>query len=238
MKKICNTLEDTVKVFAFPFAGGNESSYDKIFQGFKNIVVYNYPGRNDRIKEDFIVDIYQLVDDLYPILIKELRDVENYFIYGHSLGAMVAFLIAKRIEKDPEVVKPTKLVVSGFRPPSATRDRFSHLPEKEFWDRLISFGGVPNEFIVQPLLQKFFEPVLRSDIKLWESYNYTNSNQLSIPIDVFYGSEEPTSYDEMSMWKKETSSEVLITEFKGGHFFILEHLEFFKSYFNSLIISK
>jgi len=237
MKKAQNSIGKNVKIFAFPFAGGNESSFNKIFQDFNNVLVYNYPGRGDRIDESPIIDIYQLVDDLYPKFLKELTNLDAYYIYGHSLGAMVAFLIAKRIEEDG-VLKPTKLIVTGFKPPSYPRDKFSHFVSDKFWERLTSFGGIPIEFIEEPLLQQFFEPILRCDIKLWESYNYSNSSQLSIPIDVFYGSEENITYDEMCKWKNESSSEVLIKEMEGGHFFILNYLEFFQNYFNDLIIIK
>ena len=235
MKIAYKTLKHTAKIFVFPFAGGNESSYNQIFDDLENVIVYNYPGRNNRIKENPIVDIHKLVEDLYPLILNALNGLNTYYIYGHSLGAMVAFLIAKRIGQDPTLLQPKKLVVTGFRPPSISREKFSHLSETAFWDRIISFGGVPIEMIEQPILQKFFEPILRSDIKLWESYDYIETNQLSIPIHAFYGSDEKTTYNEMCLWKKESSSEVLITEFKGGHFFILDHLNFFKDYFKNLI---
>ena len=237
MKKTPETLKATVKVFVFPFAGGNESSYDQLFTDLETILVYNYPGRNDRFKETPIEDIHELVDDLYPTILHELHDVDTYYIYGHSLGAMVAYLIAKRIAKDTSLPQPEKLIVTGFRPPSVVREKFSHLSETAFWERIISFGGVPKEMIEQPLLQKFFEPVLRSDIKLWESYDYEETDPLSIPIDVFYGVDEKTTPEEMSLWKKESTAEVRITEFQGGHFFILDHLDFFKNYFTELIMS-
>ena len=57
--------------------------------------------------------------------------------------------------------------------------------------------------------------------------------KLNISIDVFYGSEEATE-EEMLSWQEETTEKVTITQLKGNHFFIFDHIDYFKNYFKNL----
>src|SRR6056297_3046515 len=112
------------KVIAFPFAGGNKHCYDflKNHVSSQNVEIHTmeYPGRGSRIKESLLVDIYSLIDDLYEKVLC-LTDDSNYILFGHSMGGLVAYLLAKKIEKHDDN-PPFKLIVSGRTPPSIVKD--------------------------------------------------------------------------------------------------------------------
>ena len=102
-----------MKILAFSFAGGNEFSYKRIFPNIANIITIEYPGRGKRCRESLLVNIDKLVDDLYSKVLYETNNLTTkYIIYGHSMGALIGYLICKRIE-ELGMSKPLKLIVTG-----------------------------------------------------------------------------------------------------------------------------
>ena len=125
------------------------------------------------------------------------------------------------------VKNPQKLVVTGSKPPSVEVKPFSDLPEVLFWTKLDNLGGLPEGVIEQQDLKEFYEPILRADVKLFETYQHQKGNDILTPIDVFYGTDEGITEDEIIKWRDETSYEVTFNKLVGNHFFILEHTHFF-----------
>ena len=216
-----------MKIIAFPFAGGNSQSYSKLFQKNKLFVTLTYAGRGTRFREELISDADELIEDMFIQTLKEIDTCDEYIIYGHSMGALIAYLVLQKIEENG-VRKPKKLIVSGSRPPIFPRkENISHLPDNEFWDKVLKFGGMPDDFSSHPELVKFFTPILKSDFHCIEHFKYRKKAlSLSTPIDVFYGSNENITDEEIEYWNNETSAEVTIKKLNGNHFFIFENYLF------------
>jgi len=220
------------KIIAFSFAGGNKYSYNNLFPVDYHVSLLEYPGRGVRVKEELITEIESLVDDLFFIIQEEITSFDNYIIYGHSMGALIGFLVCKKIEIF-NLKRPDKLIVSGKKAPIFLRDKlFSNLPNKDFWNEVSKLGGIPEELSNHPELLEYFIPILKADFKCVENYQYDkNAPKLTIPIDVFYGSDEEITKAEAEAWQEETTANVNVTELTGNHFFIFEHKEFFIKYF-------
>ncbi|MGB3465070.1 MAG: thioesterase domain-containing protein, partial [Cyclobacteriaceae bacterium] len=214
--------------------GGNKYSFQGLFDKSVEAIIFEYPGRGKRIKEQLLNDIGLLIEDLYPKVTAHIGNDTDYYVYGHSLGGIVAYLICKKLMKDPTVRKPEKLIVTGSKPPSLTVRPFSDLPGELFWNKLDSLGGMPAAITGEKDLMDFYDPILRSDVKLFEGYCHQYGQDISIPIDVFYGSEEEIAAQQIKLWADETSAEVTITKLEGNHFFILNHADYFRSYFTQL----
>ncbi|WP_136668994.1 thioesterase II family protein [Flavobacterium sp. H122] len=215
-----------MRFFLLHFAGGNKYSFKRIFKDsrFKTLEI-------DR--ENSQVDIDDIVDDLISKNFSQLYN-EPYCIYGHSMGGLLAYLLCQKLQ-EKKLPMPEKLIVSGKLPPSMPRKKLiSHLPDQEFWDEVVALGGMPDEIKEYPELIEYYMPILRFDFKLVEDYRHEQKNKLTIPIDAFFGSEE-TTYEEMEDWKNESIQEVKITQLEGNHFFIFDHPDYFKNYFNTLI---
>lgn len=221
------------KIIGFPFAGGNKYSFQKIINQIIDFVIFDYPARGLRIQEDLIIDIDLLIEDLFQKLKTGIVINEDYILYGHSMGALLGYLLCHKIQEEG-LPMPQKLIVSGKKAPSIPREnKISHLPDGKFWNEIITLGGIPDEMQNYPELIDYYLPILRHDFKLVESYKYEKKPKLNIPIDVFYGSKEATE-EEMLGWKEETTGKVTITKLEGNHFFIFKHVEYFQNYFNSL----
>lgn len=223
------------KVIIFPFAGGNKYSFNDFFYLTNNVSILEYPGRALRIKENLIENINELISDLLPQLKKEINSCDDYIIYGHSMGALVGYLICMEIEKQ-DIRLPIKLIVSGAKSPKYSREKIlSNLKDENFWNEVIKLGGIPDELNNHPELIEYFTPILKADFKCIENYKYNKkSPKLTIPIDVFYGSGEEITQTEAEAWQEETTDNVTVTELKGNHFFIFDHIDFFTNYFKNL----
>ncbi|WP_428229097.1 thioesterase II family protein [Flavobacterium sp.] len=224
-----------MKVIAFPFAGGNKYSYQKFSQNNSNFVVIEYPGRGKRIKEELIIDINSLIEDLLPQIKNEINSCDDYIIYGHSMGGLIGYLICHKIEQ-LGIKKPLKFVVSGRNPPFFKKGKMiSCFLNEEFWKEVTKMGGIPDEVSNHPDLIDFYLPILKSDFTAVENYKHVLEGKLNIPIDVFYGSDEGIKAEDIIGWKDMNTHEVTINQMIGNHFFIFDHIDFFKDYFLSTI---
>jgi surfactin synthase thioesterase subunit len=212
-------------LFLFPFAGGSSNSYTA-FQQFLspriNAVAFDLPGRGKRMSEPLLGNIDRVIDDMLNQVRSRLA--VPYAFYGHSMGSLIGYLLVKRIIAEG-LSQPVYLFFSGRGCPSspAIKEKYHALPRKDFLDRLRLLGGCPDEMLDNREALEFFEPILRADFKVVETYQYTQSAPFHIPIHVMYGDEEDLSAESVDLWKKETRMPVITSCFSGNHFFIYRH---------------
>ncbi|WP_271730053.1 thioesterase II family protein [Aquimarina algiphila] len=223
-----------MKVIAFPFAGGNMYSFnflkDILFKKGIELKVLEYPGRGQRMRESLLYRIDHIVEDALDKLVQETRE-EDYFIYGHSMGGLIGYLVCKEIQMK-SFKKPIKLIVSGKKAPSKAKyEKLFDLPSNIFWEKVKKLGGIQEELLEEGSIKKFFEPILRADFEAVEKYSYLSAANLTIPIDVFYGSEEINDTLDFKNWELETHNKVEIFEMEGDHFFIYRHAEKLANHF-------
>jgi surfactin synthase thioesterase subunit len=213
-------------IWCFPFAGASVYSYRPLFKNIEQSFTIKYlelPGRGNRVNEPLLFNYQEVLDDIFAQISEEVQ--EPFIFYGHSMGAQLAFdtthLLASRSD-----LKPIKLIVSGRGAPSAVKmKRRFDLPRPEFALALQNLGGIPREILNDPEFFSFFEPILRADFQAIENYRYVAKQPLDIPILALLGDEEETTITEASAWKEETTAQFELKIFKGGHFFILEHIQ-------------
>lgn len=220
-----NKTNITEKVMVcFPFAGGGASSYNswrKELEGAINVCPVQLPGREDRIMEEPYKDIEKLVYDITEEL-NGFRDKQLY-LFGHSMGAKIAYEVAKKLEGNGRKVK--LLIVSGSRVPHIPEQNpIYNLQDSEFIVALKRFGGMPKKILENRELLKFFLPMLRADFEMDEIYYTKNAVKLKCPILAIGGSlDKEANEDEISAWKQYASSKFEYKMFEGGHFFIKQH---------------
>src|SRR5439155_16351561 len=105
--------------------------------------------------------------------IQSLTD-KPYALFGHSLGAALAFEVGCCLERRG-LRGPMCLIVSGRgalhrddkgrddQDTCASRGPTSALPEAEFINVLREMGGTPPEVLNNPEIMKFLLPVIRAD---------------------------------------------------------------------------
>lgn len=226
-----------ITLYCLPFAGGNSYSYrafqehSELTQSF-NLVPIELPGRGRRIREPLLADIELLADDITQQLLT-FDLTQPYAIYGHSMGALLGYLVAKRLLKK-QLPIPQHLFLTGCAAPRFVTQisAKSDLPEQEFTEMLRELGGCPPEILNEPQLLDFFAPVLRADFKAVEVYNYQEDTPFEIEMTVLTGdqdTETPSSY--IAAWQQETTKPIFTQVFNGDHFFIFNYLDEIASIF-------
>ncbi len=224
-----------MKILCLPFAGAGYYSYRPVFANDRYFepVFCLLPGRERRFGEAPVTSLYEAADDLY----RQLRDSLSgeYVIWGHSMGAELARLLLEKIRGE-QAPLPLHLFISGREAPSVDkRNQHYLLPKHQFREELKRLGGVPAEIMDNEEFMDFFEPILRNDFKLIETFYEPELKLLSVPLSVMIGSSDDVSREEALSWQKITSGPFDLKIFPGNHFFIFEHTDEFLAYLRQRI---
>ncbi|HLZ88298.1 MAG TPA: alpha/beta fold hydrolase [Puia sp.] len=217
-----------INVLSLPFAGGNRHSF-RAFQrqspDYIKFVVLEYPGRGERTHEGLIRNIHRLVEDLFRQAKKHIAQ-GRYALYGHSLGGLATWLLARKIVEN-HLPPPVHLFITGAIGPGSDvrmEDNKRHLLGKgDFLQMMKDLQGMPDEMFRDSELLAYYEPILRADIQVSESYVHRELEPLDIPFTVISGAGEEGEPADYQIWQKETKRKVCFYQLPGGHFFILDH---------------
>ena len=213
-----------LRLFCFPYAGGNASIFRTWPQSLPDdieVCPIQLPGRGTRLREPPISDLSILAKVLAQVL-RPLFDIPFAF-FGHSLGGLIIFELARELRRNHNNIHPVQLVVSGTRAPQrAHRERDIHnLPRAEFIAELRRLKGTPDEILENLELMEIMLPVLRADFALYESYTYAVEPPLGYPIAVFGGLDDPrVEYADLEAWGDQTTVPLTPKMLRGGHFFL------------------
>lgn len=208
------------RLFCIAYAGGDERAYAGLAERTDlDVVTLERPGHGKRISEPLLHDPAAIVDDL----LGQVRDrLEVPFaVYGHSLGARLAFLLCHRLRAEG-LPAPRHLYVSGESGPvipSRERDTW-RLPADEFWAHLDRLGGLPAELRDHPDLMAFYERILRADFTALGAYEHPDAAPLDIPITAMNGAAEWFTRADVHAWQRESTRPLTTHLFPGDHFFI------------------
>lgn len=209
------------RVVFFPHGGGSASFYRPLVRdlpdGVEGMVV-QYPGREDRIGEPCCTDMPGLVEPLAKAL-TQLDDKPVWF-FGHSMGASVAHEAIRLLGTAGEAL-PERLVVSGRPGPARQQPDDKHLDDERLWADVCQLGGTDARLLQMPGIREMTLPVLRADYRVVGTYRPGTGRDLSVPVSVCYGAEDPeVDAADAAAWTQATSAHTELTAFPGGHFYL------------------
>ncbi|PFZ09674.1 hypothetical protein COL63_21870 [Bacillus pseudomycoides] len=217
------------KLFCLPYAGGSAMMYYRWKNQLEKhieVIPLELPGRGKRTGEPLISNLEEIVDLLFHEIISQLDRSEVAF-FGYSMGSLLAFELAYRVETicKQEI---SHLFLAASRPPHLKRNSppIHMLPQEEFEENIYKLGGTPRELFENEEVRRYFLPLLRSDFKLVETYNFSKkSEKLSSGMTILMGMDDIHNDKDLNEWSIHTNNSCKVCYFNGGHFFINEQTE-------------
>ncbi|WP_118913719.1 thioesterase II family protein [Mycobacterium shigaense] len=216
-------------LLGFPPAGGSAGAYRALAQRITpGVAVYavQYPGRQDRLGDPLVTDMAELAD-LVTADLSRWGAVPKLALFGHSMGATVAFEVARRLESENR--DPVRLFVSGrIAPDEPYSGRVHTGPDAELIAELERLANDPASVAglrADPDLADLVLPPLRADYRTVETYEFQPGPPLRCPLSVLLGDADPTvTPGQAEGWRAYTDAEFELTTFPGRHFYLDEHV--------------
>lgn len=215
----------SMQLLCFHHSGAGAYSFrtwPKALPASVEVVAVQLPGRENRFSEPPLRNAGDVLDELIPNLL-ELID-RPYAIFGHSLGAALAYMFALRVQRTAALPPPVHLFVSSARPPGSAKDAaVSPMSNDALMETLRRLGGTPAQILENDASILPFLPALRADFEILHSVVAGKPHELGIPITAMCGSDDRavTSAD-MARWSSLSSEPTRTHTLRGGHFYFLQ----------------
>ncbi|MDF3281915.1 thioesterase [Gordonia polyisoprenivorans] len=211
-------------LYIFPHAGGSAAFYVPFARTFTTDigrVAVQYPGKNGSQDLAAFTGIDALADTVLSKLPAFGPDTRVAF-FGHSMGALVAFETARRLEQ--RGVQIEALFVSACAAPG--RSGYEYIPESDrgLLDAVSAMTGLDPAMLQDEAFSSRILPTLRG-FKAITAYECPPEVTLACPIHAYHAdNDEVATAEKVAPWEQRTSAEFTMREFPGHHFYLSEHL--------------
>jgi surfactin synthase thioesterase subunit len=217
-----------IRVVCFPHAGGSASAYLKLavavdtLDAQAEMVIVQYPGRHGRMREPARTDLLVLAEEITEAL--AARFTGPIALFGHSMGAAVAFEVARGLERLGR--EPLRLFASGCRAPSLGRDEdISRLDDAALIAEMAELGGTDPRLLAEEEILRMALPAIRADYTAIVNYRTAEDARVSCPITALTGDDDPRAdLASVRAWAKHTSAEFDLRVYPGAHFYLMDQI--------------
>ncbi|MEU1779225.1 MULTISPECIES: thioesterase II family protein [Streptomyces] len=218
--------QDGPRLVCFPHAGGAASAFVPLSRTLApavDVVAVQYPGRQDRHQEPPVDDIARLADRLAEEM-SALDDHRPFAFLGHSMGAVLAYETARRLEQR-SAPGPERLFLSGRGAPTAAPSPHDQVrTDAHVLSAIRRLGGTTGGVFQDPDLLAMVMPALRADYRAIGAYAWTPGAPLNVPFTVLIGDNDPVvTVEEASDWRGFSAARTDVHVFSGGHFYLDHH---------------
>ncbi|GAB3741088.1 pyochelin biosynthesis editing thioesterase PchC [Amycolatopsis oliviviridis] len=218
-------------VVCLPYAGAGAGffrNWQEVAPSGVDLLPVQLPGREERTDEPPHRDVRSAVDAM--LRGTALRDAaagrRPVAVFGHSLGAVLAFELARAVEERTEITM-SHVFVSGSPAPARGRAaRSADLDPGEFLARVEELAGYRHPAFEVAEFRELLLPTLRADVAMHESYEPASPHPIDAPITCLRGVEDMlVSQEDAMAWAEATSGSFAYVELPGGHMYLTEDPE-------------
>lgn len=215
-------------LICFHHAGGSARVFTNWKKKIQNIEIVgiDMPKRGEKYGIDFPENINSFA---YAVAMEISPQIQgrDFVLYGHSLGALIAFLTASFLEREFGLTAKGLIVSGRHAPDQINFSPYKHGMGREALIKAIrEYGLTPKELLDNQEFMDYYLPIVEKDYAWSEKYTYQRECLKEIPIKAYASSEDIEATPEiMQMWENMTQSDFAIERFTGGHFFPFHHEE-------------
>ncbi|ROO60460.1 surfactin synthase thioesterase subunit [Micromonospora sp. Llam0] len=215
----------STRLVCLPHAGGTAAFFtpwaDRVPAPLE-VTAVQYPGRQDRRTDPPAATVRDLATSVAGAI--DLTDPRSIVLFGHSLGALVAYELARVLTAWGRA--PDRLVVSGRRPPGESTGRSWHTrSDADLIAELVRLGGMADiRFFEDAETRRLFLPAIRDDFRLAETYRHRADPVLSCPVTAVIGADDPeVDAGQAARWADCTTGRFDAHVLPGDHFYLVPH---------------
>jgi medium-chain acyl-[acyl-carrier-protein] hydrolase len=228
-----------LRLFCFPHAGGGSHAYvswPDALPASIEVVAISPPGRGSRIKEPPA----QSLDAMAAAICGGLLQLQSespapFAFFGHSLGSVVAYEVARRLAKAPGQPSPVLVLASAHQPPAQCRvdpTTWVHqLDDRDFLAQCRARGFIedgPSGALDSDVMEVLL-PALRADLGIHERLAFDEDVGPLLPCPVvamggadddFVSSKSLAGWSAVSACYDGDGEAPTPALFEGGHFYL------------------
>lgn len=217
-------------LICFAHGGGSAQSLRGLIAALPETVdgvAVQLPGRGPRQSEALPTSLSEVVDGAVAAAARIID--RPYALFGHSVGALMAFEAARRFEARA-LEPPLALFVSSLAAPplgeawcSGGDIDWASLDDRSFFEALKTFGvidaGAQTESVSDELRSMIVTPT-RADFALARAHSVPDDAKVGCPIMAFGGdADTEVDRDGLLRWEPRSADGFQHHAFDGGHFY-------------------
>ena len=215
-------------VVIFPHAGAAAASYRSLAKALSandvDAYVVQYPQRADRRDHPAADSIGALALGLFEEA-GDWHSAAPLSLFGHSMGAVVAFEFARVAERNGVPVR-TLWVSSGQAPSTIAAAAPLPTSDSEVLADMMDLGGTDPMLLEDDEFVELLVRAVRADYQAFSRYSCQPDVRIRARIHALGGGRDHRISREMlTGWETHTSSQFALSYFDGGHFYLNDHLD-------------
>ncbi|MFJ2775044.1 MULTISPECIES: thioesterase II family protein [unclassified Kitasatospora] len=187
------------------------------------LVPLQLPGREERTDEEPHREVADAVRALLPEATAAVAGSPRIALFGHSLGAVLAYELGRALEERTEL-PVAHVFVSGSPAPDRGRARqAAALDDDEFLARVEELAGYRHPAFESAEFRELLLPTLRADVAMHEAYRPPSDAPIQAPITCLRGDGDALVPERDALrWDAATHGPFSYAELPGGHMYLAD----------------